>query len=40
MLDPVPFAGPGRQVTDRDLKAGLLRERLQLDLPQPQAVAV
>jgi hypothetical protein len=40
MLDAVPLAGPGRQMADRDLKARLLREGLQLDLPQPQAVAV
>jgi len=33
MLDAVPLARPGRQVADRDLKAGLLREGLQLDLP-------
>ena len=40
MLDAVSLAGPRGQVADRDLKAGFLREGLQLDLPQSQAVAV
>src|SRR5664280_1043269 len=33
MLDPVPFAGPGRQVADSDLKPDLVGQLLQLDLP-------
>ena len=34
MLDPVPLAGSGRQVTDRDGDAELVSESLQLALPQ------
>jgi hypothetical protein len=40
MLDPVPFAGGGWEVADGDLKAGLVGELLQLDLPEPGTVAV
>ena len=40
MLDPVPFAGAGRQVGDRHGEAGLVGEALQLALPQTNAGAV
>src|SRR5665213_2995117 len=40
VLDPVPLRRSRRQVADVDLKPGLLREGLQLDLPQSDAVAV
>jgi hypothetical protein len=40
VLDPVPFAGPGREVADVDLKSELVGELLQLDLPESRAVAV
>jgi hypothetical protein len=40
VLDAVPLAGGGRQMADRDVKARLVGELLQLDLPQPDTVAV
>ena len=40
VLDLVPLRGAGREVADLDLQAGLVGELLQLDLPQPHAVAV
>jgi hypothetical protein len=39
-VDHVPLRGAGREVADRDLKAGLIGQALELDLPQPDAVAV
>src|SRR3954469_6627167 len=40
VFDPVPFAGPGRQVRHGDGQAGLVGKALQLALPQPHAGAV
>src|SRR5690348_2196647 len=40
MFDLVPFAGPWREVTDRDAQARFIGKLLQLPLPQPQAPAV
>ena len=40
VFDFVPLAGAGREVADADLKAGLVGELLQLELPQARAVAV
>jgi hypothetical protein len=37
VFDLVPFAGAGREVADRDLKAGLGGEGGELDLPQPDS---
>src|SRR6201998_4403061 len=34
MLDPVQFAGSGRQVGHRDLEAGLVGKALEFSLPQ------
>ncbi len=36
----VPLRGAGREVADRDLKAGVVGQALQLDLPQPRATGV
>ncbi len=36
----VPLAGAGREVADRDLKAGVVGQALQLDLPQADATGV
>lgn len=35
VFDPVPFAGAGRKVTDREAQACLISKLLQLQLPQP-----
>src|SRR5206468_10430281 len=40
VLDLVPLAGAGWEVADRDRKAGLIGELLQLQLPELEAVAV
>ena len=40
VLDLVPFAGAGRQVTDRDRQTGLLGEAPELVLPGANSVAV
>jgi hypothetical protein len=40
VLDPVPLAGPGREVSDVDLKTGLVSELLQTGLPEPRAASV
>lgn len=40
MLDPVPLAGAGRQMSDRDGKTALVGEPLQLELPQSDAGAI
>jgi hypothetical protein len=40
MLDLVPLAGAGREVTDLDRQAGLGGQALQLDRPQAHAIAV
>ena len=40
MLDLVPLAGAGRQVADRDGQLEFVGQLLQLDLPQPHAIAV
>src|SRR4051794_33465421 len=40
VLDLVPLAGAGRQMTDRDGDAELIRQVLQLALPQPNTDAV
>src|SRR4030095_672595 len=37
MLDLVPFAGPGREVTDGDRQARAIAQPLQLPLPQAHA---
>ena len=40
MLDLVPLARPGREMTDRNGQAGVIREFLQLDFPQAQPPAI
>ena len=40
VLDPVPFAGARRQVTDGDGQSTLVGQRGEFGLPQPQAGAV
>ena len=40
MLDPVPFAGAGRQVADDDRQVGVFSQFLQFQLPQPHSRAV
>src|SRR5260370_13618904 len=40
MLDLVPFAGTGRQMTDRDVDAEFVGESLQLALPEPDPHAI
>src|SRR5215217_2540895 len=40
VLDLVPLARAGREVTDRDGEAGAIRQALQLPLPEPQACPV
>ena len=40
MLDFVPFAGAGREMTDLDVKAGAVGQPLALGLPEPDAVGV
>jgi hypothetical protein len=37
VLDPVPFAGPRRQVTDGDGNAEFISQFLQFNLPQAHA---
>src|SRR5512136_3476527 len=36
----VPFAGPGREMADRNTQTGFCRKSLQLHLPQTDAVSV
>src|SRR5580658_3952834 len=40
VLDLVPLARAGRVVRDCDVESGLVREALQLQFPEPRAVAV
>ncbi len=36
MFNPIPFTGTRREVADRYAQPGLIRQPLQLELPQPQ----
>src|SRR6516165_4086127 len=40
MLDLIPLAGPGRQMAHEHLEVGFIHQRLQLILPEPDAVSV
>ncbi len=40
VLDPVPLAGAGRQMSDRDGKTALVGEPLKLELPQTDTGAI
>jgi hypothetical protein len=40
VLDLIPLAGSGWEVTHRNFELCLIRQFLQLNFPQPQAVAV
>ena len=40
VLDPIPLAGAGRQMSDRDGKTALIGEPLQLELPQSDAGSI
>ena len=40
MLDLVPFAGPRREMADRELQSEVIGQALQRHLPEPRPVTV
>ena len=40
MLDLVPFAGAGREMTDLNRKARFIRQLLQFQFPEPQPIPI